>query len=166
MRYFNVYLYESCPVEQNVENYPSYWVWKIENTTSNAEVPQNAQKMSLAELQQYKQTHKNTYNNWINSKIEIQTIVDKKVKKAIAGVNSAINKYCAENIVKGITQANKTKLIADTLKDVFYYAQSGSLYECLTALDQVQITQEMSPFFTEAIRTELKNKINSLLANL
>lgn len=166
MRYYNVYFYSDCPVEQNIDNYPSYWVWKIENSTQNDPTPQGAVKMSLVELQNYKQTHKTNYNSWLNTKIEASTIADKKVKKAIKSANNIISKFCAENIVLGITQAGKTKLIADVLQDVFYYAQTGSLYECLSAMDAITITPEMSPFLTENRRTELKNKIIAVLTNL
>lgn len=166
MRYYNVYFYSSCPPEQNIGLNPSYWVWKLENCLQNDPVPTDATRMSLSELRAYKQLHKASYNTWVDAMVTVQTLADKKVKKAIKGVNSIINKFCAENIVMGINQANKTKLVADEFKDVIYYAQTGSLYEALSALDLVVITPEMSPFLTEARRTELRDKLLNFLANL
>lgn len=166
MRYYNVYLYSSCPTEQNPESYPSYWVWKTEKCEQNDPVPQNAQRMSLIDLRAYKQANKATFNSWVAQKTDYQTHADKKVKKAIKGANSLINKFCAENIAMGITQAGKTKLLADALRDVFYYAQTGSLYECLSSLSSVQVTPEMSPFLTEERKTELQQKLSNLLSTL
>lgn len=166
MRYYNIYLYSQCPIEQNTESYPSYWIWKIESCAQNASIPNGCLRMSLIELQQYKQDNKIIYNNWISSKTESSVIIDKKVKKAINSANNIINKFCAENILLGITQYGKTKIIADALKDVFYYAQTGSLYECLTAMDAITITEEMAPFLTNERRIELKNKIVNVISNL
>lgn len=166
MRHYNVYLYSSCPVEQNPENKPSYWVWKVQKCEQGAAVPEGAQRMSLTELRQYKQTNKTNFNSWVATRTDYQTHADKKVKKAIKGANSLINKFCAENIVMGITQVGKTKLLADALRDVFYYAQTGSLYECLSSLSAVQVTPEMSPFLTEERKTELQQKLSNLLSTL
>lgn len=166
MRYYNVYFYSNCPIEQNLESYPSYWIWKTEKCNQNDLVPQNAIRMSLEEIRQYKQSKKIILNSWSAQKTEYQTLADKKVKKAIKGANNLINKFCAENIVMGITQAGKTKLLADTLIDVFYYAQTGSLYECLSSLSSVQITAEMSPFLTESRKLELQQKLSNLLTTL
>lgn len=166
MRYYNVYFYSSCPVEQNQESYPPYWVWKTQRCNINEEIPLGAQRMTLEELRQYKQNNKVNINSWVSQKVEFQTHADKKVKKAIKGASSLISKFCAENIVMGITQAGKTKLLADTLRDVFYYAQTGSLYECLSSLSAVQITPEMAPFLTESRKAELQQKLFNLLNTL
>lgn len=166
MRYYNVYFYSSCPVELNVENFPSYWIWKIEKASQNDPIPENATRMSLNQIHQYKQQNKTAFNNWVRSKTDMYAPVDKKVKKAIKSVNDLINRFCSENIVLGITQQGKTKLIADTFKDVFYYAQTGSLYECLSALNAIVITQEMAPFITEERINNIKTQINDVLNNL
>lgn len=166
MRYYNVYLYSQCPLEQNTESYPSYWVWKVEKCLKTESVPSGALRMSLNELMVYKQSKKIDYNTWVNTKVEASTVVNKKVKKALNGAADLMSKFCAENIVLGITQAGKTKLIADTLKDVFYYTQTGSLYECLTALDAIVVTPEMSPFLTTQKINDLKSKVLDLLGTL
>lgn len=166
MRYYNIYTYANCPAEQNVDNYPGYWIWKIENANQFDPVPENSVRVSLTELMQYKQTHKDNYNLWVKSKADSYAPVDKKVKKAIKGVNDLMNRVCSENIVMGITQSGKTKLIADAMKDVFYYAQTGSLYECYNALGEIQPTEEMSPFLTPTRITTMREQIMNLLTNL
>ena len=166
MRNYNVYLYSECPQEQNTQNYPSYWVWKIENCECNDPIPSGASRMTIDELTAYKQNNRDTYNSWIQTKVSMCTVVDKKVKKAINSVNNVMSEFCAENILMGITQAGKTKLIADTLRDVFYYAQTGSLYEAKNALNAIVITEEMSPFLTENRRQAVIAKIDDLLSTL
>lgn len=166
MRYFNVFLYNACPIDQNPEGQPSYWVWKVQKCSPTSPVPDGAVRMTMSELRAYKQSKKLEYNAWVNSKVEISVPSDAKVKKAIKNVNNVINKFCAENMVLGVVQAGKTKLIADALKDVFYYAQTGSLYECLASLDAVTITPDMSPFITAQRKAELREKINNLIINL
>lgn len=166
MRNYNVYLYNECPIEQNSQSYPSYWIWKIENCLCDDSVPNGAIRMTLDELISYKQANKDTYNTWIQTKVSTCTMIDKKVKKAINGVNSVMSEFCAENIIMGITQAGKTKLIADALRDVFYYSQTGSLYEAKNALNAITIVEEMSPFLTENRRQEVITKIDDLLSTL
>lgn len=166
MRYYNVYFYNSCPVEQNTENFPSYWIWKMIKCNKLDAVPENATRMSLTEINSYKANNKVSMNAWVEQKVNADVHADRKVKKAIKAVNSLINKFCAENMVLGITQANKTKLLADAFKDVIYYSQTGSLYECLYSLEAITVTPEMSPFLTASRKQELKDKINNILDNL
>ena len=162
---FNVYLYNECPSELNPQNYPSYWIWKIEKALSE-EVPQGAIRMTLLEITAYKQTHKANINAWTQTKVDAYIPVRRKVIKAIESANDLIRQFAAENIAMGITQAGKTKLIADILKDVFYYAQTGSLYECIAAIDAIVILPEYAPFITEERKTDLKNKVLDVLADL
>lgn len=98
--------------------------------------------------------------------LDMEAIVKAKVNKAINGSNEIIKQFATENILMGITQAGKTKLIADTMSSVMYYCQTGSLYEVLTALNAINITPEMSPFLTTARRDEYITKFTSLLASL
>lgn len=166
MRYYNVYLYSACPVEQNPKNIPSYWIWKCELCNENSEIPENAARMTLEQIRQYKQTNKANYNLWTGAKVAQQTHASKKVKKAIKNAQALIQTFSSENIIMGITQAGKTKLIADMFKDVFYYSQTGSLYECLLSLNQLTPTEETAPFFTQQRKTELLNKLTNILTNL
>ena len=98
--------------------------------------------------------------------LDMETIIKAKVNKAIYGANEIIKQFATENIMMGITQAGKTKLIADSMSSVMYYCQTGSLYEVLTALNAITITQEMSPFLTEARKIEYIAKFTALLQNL
>lgn len=88
-------------------------------------------------------------------------------------VNNAMNAWknlvvtiAAENIAMGITQQNKTKLVADTLKDVMLYGQTGSLWQAYQALSDIKITPEMAPYITEARREWMKNQIIQIISSL
>jgi len=89
--------------------------------------------------------------------------IKRTVQGAIQFGQNLIIQFASENVLMGITQAGKTKLIADTLKDVSYYLNSGSLYEADNAASLVQITEEMSPFLTPARITTFRNKIRAYL---
>ena len=77
--------------------------------------------------------------------------------------NELKNTFTAENILMGITQLGKTKLIADALKDIDYYGKGRSLYEVLNAINAVVITPEMAPFITTDRMRLLANKVRKYL---
>jgi len=163
MRYYDVYTYESCPVEQNPDNCPSVWIWRTELVDQYDPVPEGSIRMSLEELQHYKQLHKDVYNTWVQTFADPTIHVRQKVSLAISKANDVIIKYASDNIMDGITASGKTKLIADTMRDVIFYAQSGSLHEVINALDEIVITSEMNPFLTEEKREALKNLIQEII---
>lgn len=72
----------------------------------------------------------------------------------------------AENIAMGITQQNKTKLVADTLIHVMLYGQTGSLWQAYQELDKIKITPEMAPFITEARVAWMKNELIKIISSL
>jgi hypothetical protein len=121
--------------------------------------------MSVAEFEAYKTTHQATYDTWYQSTLTVDSSVPyvNIINNSKMFANEIITTAIAENIAMGITQAGKTKLILDTLRDVHYYLQAGSLYEVLTAVDVITVTQEMSPFITTARLTAFKNKIRAYL---
>ena len=77
-----------------------------------------------------------------------------------------LNNFAAENVLLGITQAGKTRDVADYLRDVMYYGQSGSLYEVLGVINQLQqagYPTDLEPFITEVRMTLFKSKIEGYL---
>lgn len=89
-----------------------------------------------------------------------------KIAKAQAAFNVLVAEYAGTNVVQQITAAGKTKIIGEALRDVMYWGQTGSLWECYHAVEQVEITPEMAPFLTEAIRQQFKNKLIEILGTL
>lgn len=100
------------------------------------------------------------------SNLTQQQIVENKIAKAIDGFTELMIEYAAQNVLLGITQAGKTELISDTLLPVMQYGESGSLYAAISALQAVQLTDDMAPFLTAAVITDLINKATSVLTSL
>jgi len=89
-----------------------------------------------------------------------------KVAKAREGFTMLINQVAGENLIAQITAAGKTKLIADAVKDVVYYGNSGSLWEAYIAVEKIKLTPEMAPFLTEDRKQAFKNKLVEIISSL
>jgi len=89
-----------------------------------------------------------------------------KVQKAKDAFNNMITEIAGENVIAQITAAGKTKLIADTCREVMFYGSQGSLYEAFVAVERITLTPEMAPFLTEARRQIVKNKIIDIINRL
>lgn len=88
------------------------------------------------------------------------------VENAIAFFNEFMIRYAAENITLGITFYNKTKDVADYLKDVMRYGQSGSLYEVVNAIDTLiaaGVPVDLDPFITQTKLEDMKAEVNAYL---
>lgn len=88
------------------------------------------------------------------------------VNNAIKFFQELMVEYAAENVSMGITQAGKTKEVADYLATVMRYGQSGSLYEVVNEVD-VLIAEpppaSIDPFVTVSRLQVLKAKVESYL---
>lgn len=89
-----------------------------------------------------------------------------KVTKAQSAFAALLLQYAGSNVIQRITDAGKTQLIGDAVRDVVYWGQTGSLWECFAAVERIQITPEMDPFLTEAIKQEFKNKLVEIISSL
>lgn len=89
-----------------------------------------------------------------------------KVEKAREGFYKIVTEIAGENVVAQITAAGKTKLIADAMREVMYYGNTGSLWEVYTATERITLTPEMAPFLTEARKQDFKNRIITLISSL
>lgn len=89
-----------------------------------------------------------------------------KYQKAIAGYQSEVSIFVAENLALGITTSGKVKMIGDALRDVHYYGTVGSLYEALDALNRIKVTPEMAPYITDARLAYLRNRLVAILSGL
>lgn len=94
---------------------------------------------------------------------ENKDFVKTMVKSAINFGSTLVTDFATENVMLGITQAGKTKLIADTCQTAFYYLSTGSLYEARAEMLNLTPTEEMSPFLTHARRIAFVNKIEQYL---
>jgi hypothetical protein len=157
-----VLLYEK--VVNKPAGIPDVWPAEVREVT---ELPSpDWVAMSLAEFEAYKTTHQATYNTWYASTLpppDPSAVYLGIVKKTREFGESLMDSSAADNIRFGITQAGKTKLIGDAVRDVVYYLRSGSLYEAMTAIDAIVITPEMAPFITAENLVLFKNKIRAYL---
>lgn len=88
------------------------------------------------------------------------------VRAATSFGQSIIIDFAAENVALGITQAGKTKAVADYLANMTRYAQTGSLYEVLAEIDRLEqagLPQDLVPFVTAARLQIFRTKITSYL---
>jgi len=89
------------------------------------------------------------------------------IRSAIEFFNEIMTEFAGENISLGITQAGKTKDVADYLADVLRYGQTGSLYEVMSECDRLiseGIPAGLSPFVTETRLTTFKGLIQDYLS--
>lgn len=89
-----------------------------------------------------------------------------KIAKAQTAFGALVADFAGANIIQQITTAGKTNLIGNALRDVMYWGQTGSLWECYKAVEEVEITPEMAPFLTEDVRQQFKNRLIEILASL
>lgn len=105
-----------------------------------------------------------------NSQAILSGYVNGDVNKSLRDlVNDSINfgqellvDYAAENVALGITQAGKTKEVADYLSDLMRYAQTGSLYEVINEVDRLiaaGLPADLEPFITLNKMNEFKQKV-------
>lgn len=101
-------------------------------------------------------------HNFLTIEEEIQL----RVKSAINFGQELILNFAAENVLMGITQAGKTKDVADYLADLTRYAQTGSLYEVINEIDRLQaagLPVDLEPFITQTRLNNFKQQILDFL---
>lgn len=89
------------------------------------------------------------------------------IRNAVAFFDEIMTEFAGENITLGITVAGKTKDVADYLKDVLRYGQTGSLYEVMNECDALiaaGIPGDLSPFVTADRLNYFKAKIVAYLS--
>lgn len=99
--------------------------------------------------------------------IQSTPIIQIKIIEAIKYGQNLIVEFAAENVMSGITQAGKTKDVADYLQDVTRYLQTGSLYEVINEIDrliQYGVPLELEPFVTVDKLNDFKQKVVGFLS--
>lgn len=88
------------------------------------------------------------------------------VENSMAFGLQLIADFATENVLMGITQANKTKEVADYLSDVMRYLQAGSLYEVINeinSLNTVGHPTTLAPFITTERMNQFKQRVVDFL---
>lgn len=89
------------------------------------------------------------------------------VKNAVDFGQELIIEFAGENVALGITQAGKTKQVADYLSDVTRYVQTGSLYEVISEIDRLisnGLSTDLEPYITLDRLNTFKQKIVDYLS--
>lgn len=90
------------------------------------------------------------------------------VENAMEFGNEMILNFASENVLMGITQAGKTKDVADYLQNVDRYMRSGSLYEVINEINSLitaGVPVDLAPFITEDRLNQFITEINEYLAD-
>jgi len=99
--------------------------------------------------------------------LSAKQVVKYTVKAAIEFGNNLVVDFASENVLMGITQAGKTKEVADYLADLMRYAQTGSLYEVIAEIDRLiaaGLPTNLEPFITESRMNTFKQQVIDYLS--
>ena len=97
-------------------------------------------------------------HNFLSPADEVKIVVS----NAIVFGQNLIVEFASENVLMGITQAGKTKDVADYLADLMRYAQTGSLYEVIAEVDRLiaaGLPANLEPFITQSRMESFKQKV-------
>lgn len=91
--------------------------------------------------------------------------LSKIIQKARMFGDATITQFALENVAMGITQAGKTREVADYCQKLQYYMSTGSLYAALEELQEISLNvpQNLAPFVTSDRLNIYENKIKSYL---
>ena len=86
-------------------------------------------------------------------------------KPTLIFCNNLMNDFISENIAMGITQAGKTKVVGEALKDLDFWLSCGSLYVVLAEIETLKQNLDPAwvPFITATRMTNFANKIKDYL---
>lgn len=132
---------------------------------------ENIQIVFFSEISQDDQNAVDAYWEDISSSTfnpTMQEIIESKIKAAIIFGDQMIVDAATENVIQGITQAGKTKVISDYLKNLVRYLREGSLYAAVAELDRLAeegIPDDMAPWITTVKIATAKTKILRFLTS-
>lgn len=91
--------------------------------------------------------------------------LSKIIQKARTFGDATIAQFALENVAMGITQAGKTRAVADYCQKLQYYMSTGSLYAALEEIQEisVNIPPDLAPFVTQQRLAVYVNKIKAYL---
>ncbi|MEM4379134.1 MAG: hypothetical protein QXL01_00405 [Thermoplasmatales archaeon] len=150
---------------------PNEWPAEVRELGESTELPgENWVLMTVQQLHDYQDLHRNSYNQWENSYFapKPEEIINKAITKAEMFGKSLIEEFKIGNVALGITQANKTKQVADYCHRLEHYLGTGSLYAAITEIntmleDPAFSQLGLSPFITVERLADYKARIQAYL---
>lgn len=126
-------------------------------------------------LTETEQTAVQTYYNGLTQAGELaksQPSLAQRIQASISlaaayGSNLSVE-YATSNVLQGITQAGKTQIVADYLRNLAYYLSNGSLYAAIAEInlliaDTTDAKTAVAPYVTNSILYIYLNKIQTYL---
>jgi len=97
------------------------------------------------------------------SAYRLNKIVQDTIQDAITFAYGLIREFAAKNVLMGVTQANMTGSIINTLAPTLVALQGGSLYEAVSRLRAIPPASYDATFITAPRVLEVMNKIETYL---
>ena len=97
----------------------------------------------------------------------LQEVVGLKINDAIIFGNGLVVDATIENVLMGITQAQKTRAVSDYCRALQRYLQQGSLYAALEEINELIAgppPSDLAPYITIERLQTLKSKLQAYLA--
>jgi len=150
---------------------PDAWPAQIvEIRSPNFVLEENWIIMTDTQLAAYKAEHQAAYNTWESAYFAAtpQQLVTGIVKKAKDFGNDLADSFATRNVLMGITQAGKTRLVTDYCHKLSHYMSTGSLYAAIEEINALKADLNrpslgLSPFVTDEILDETKYAIQDYL---
>lgn len=136
---------------------PGDWPAEIKELDVDAELPGPLWLwMTDEQLTAQRKTHQaayDTYANAIRAQNDQMIALDAILERARRFGSALIVQTAKENVLMGITQAGKTRLVADYCQKLTYYLQTGSMYAALEEINDLindpnRASKGMAPFIT------------------
>ena len=151
---------------------PNEWVWGTVIEQQDSTLPDQSGEWMVLTLDQfnaYKTLYRASYNAYIEQ-VRQQENLEKQVKSKIIDAkrfgDDLITLFVTENVLMGITQAGKTKPVADYLQNVMRYIQTGSLHEVVNEVNSLinaGVPLDLNPFVSAERLDMFKQKIINYL---
>lgn len=103
---------------------------------------------------------------YVKPNLTLQQVIDTKVSASIVFGLEIIKNAATENVITGITAANKTREVSDYLANLERYLRSGSLYAAISEIDDLmalEIPEDISTWVSIEKLNNTKLKIQKFL---
>lgn len=144
---------------------PDEWPAEVRELGESTTLPDESGEwvlMTREEFNEYKDEHQSAYETWSASYATVES-VERIIAAAKVFANSIIDRFAAENVLLGITQAGMTGAVLNKMSGVMSALLTGSLYEAIARTKAIPESDYDATFITEARLLSFVNKIESYL---
>lgn len=142
---------------------PDAWPAEVRELGSGTTLPgEDWVLMTTSELVSYKTDNQSAYNTWREGYVDIESVT-RKIEAAKVFANELIDRFAAENVLLGVTQAGMTGTVLTKMSAVLTAMQTGSLYEAITRAKAIPSSDFDATFITGARLLLFVNKMEKYL---